>query len=200
MELTLILGPMKSGKSFELINNFAPLRYTKVPFGLYQSARHVREESIRSRNGVDMQAKIIHHLSDILLDKVSVVGIDEIHMFLPAEAAVIGELIRRGTKVFVSGLDTDYRGKLFDMIARLFELGPKEVKYKRAACEFCQKFNATYTQVFKDGAAITSGMPPVIPDDGTFTYQPVCRDCFVSDSPFHAETGGRVASGSAVNP
>lgn len=54
MNLTLILGPMKSGKSYELISLFAPLNYTKLKFGLYQSERNVRDSFVASRNGVQL--------------------------------------------------------------------------------------------------------------------------------------------------
>ena len=36
MELTLILGPMKSGKSFEFISYFMSLEKENIPFKLYR--------------------------------------------------------------------------------------------------------------------------------------------------------------------
>ena len=197
MDLTLILGPMKSGKSFELISHFAPLRYTDIPYALYQSSRNVRDEHISSRNGVIIEAKKVSTLADAL-DKrrvsmdgtrhdsvesnYAVVGIDELHMFDPTDAAVVAELLNRGVKVVAAGLDLDYRGKMFEIVKCLLELGPKEVKYKRAVCELCRQPAAVYSQVFNKGLPLTEGMPPVIPDDGTFIYQPVCRRCFVTAS------------------
>ncbi len=180
MDLTLILGPMKSGKSFDLISHFAPLKYTDIPFVLYQSSRNVRDEHISSRNGVIIEAKKVDSLSDALNKNLSVIGIDELHMFDPKDVAVVAELLNRGVKVVAAGLDIDYKGNMFDIVKGLLELGPKEVKYKRAVCELCRQPVAVYSQVFKKGVPLTGGMPPVIPDDGTFTYQPVCRSCFVS--------------------
>jgi thymidine kinase len=180
MELILILGPMKSGKSFDLINFFAPLRYSSTSFALFQSSRNVRDEHIQSRNGVNLSAQKVDSLKEALGKGYSIIGIDEIHMFPDSDVAIIEQLMREGTKVVISGLDTDYRGKLFSIIGQLLELGPKEVRYKRAACEGCKKFDAIYTQVYRENVPLTSGMPPVIPEDGTFTYQPMCRDCFVS--------------------
>lgn len=180
MDLTLILGPMKSGKSFDLISYFAPLQYTDIPHVLYQSSRNVRDEHISSRNGVIIKAKKVDSLSEALEKNFSVVGIDELHMFDPKDAAVVAELLNRGVKIVAAGLDLDYRGKMFDVVKGLLELGPKEVKYKRAVCELCRQPSAVYSQVFSKGLPLTAGMPSVIPDDGTFTYQPVCRHCFVS--------------------
>ncbi len=179
MDLTLILGPMKSGKSFDLISHFAPLQYTDISHVLYQSNRNVRDEKISSRNGVGIEAKKINSLKDALDQKFSVIGIDEVHMFDPADVAVIGQLLKNGVKVVAAGLDMDYKGKIFDIVKGLLELGPKEVRYRRSACEVCRLPEAVYTQVFSKGEPMTIGMPSVIPDDGTFTYQPVCRHCFV---------------------
>lgn len=180
MELTLILGPMKSGKSFDLISYFAPLKYTKINHVLYQSARNVRDEHVSSRNGVLIEAKKIASLQEALQSDVAVVGIDELHMFDPADVSAVAQLLQKGVKVVAAGLDMDYRGKMFDIVKQLLELGPKEVKYRRAVCELCHEPAAVFTQVFNSGVPITEGAPPVIPDDGTFTYQPVCHNCFVA--------------------
>jgi len=170
---------MKSGKSFDLISHFAPLKYTDIPFVLYQSARNVRDQHISSRNGVVIEAEKVSTLADALQKDFAVVGIDEIHMFDPADVAVVSQLLNKGVKVVAAGLDIDYQGKMFDIVKALLELGPREVKYKKAVCEICRQPNAVYSQVFNKGVPLTGGMPPVIPDDGTFTYQPVCRNCFV---------------------
>ena len=170
---------MKSGKSFDLISHFAPLKYTDIPHILYQSARNVRDEHISSRNGVIIESKKINTLADALDKNFSVVGVDELHMFDPKDVPVVAELLKRGVKVIAAGLDTDYTGKMFDVVKGFLELGPKEVRYKRAVCELCRQPAAVYSQVFSKGVPLTGGMPPVIPDDGTFTYQPVCRQCFV---------------------
>lgn len=179
MDLTLILGPMKSGKSFDLISYFAPLRYTDISHVIYQSARHVRDGNIHSRTGAAIEAKVVSSLTDALDKEYQVVGVDELHMFLPADVEVIAKLLDRGVRVIGSGLDMDYRGEMFDVIKKLLELGPKDVKYKRAVCEKCRKPTAVYSQVFNQGEPLTGGMPPVIPEDGTFTYQAVCRNCFI---------------------
>ncbi|MFA5747087.1 MAG: thymidine kinase, partial [Candidatus Paceibacterota bacterium] len=81
MELILILGPMKSGKSFELISYFTPLQYTDIPFKVFQSAKNVRDGSVWSRNGVSLQAEKAADLSGAEEEGLKVVGVDEMHMF-----------------------------------------------------------------------------------------------------------------------
>jgi thymidine kinase len=179
MDLTLILGPMKSGKSYDLISFFAPLKYTNIPYALYQSARNVRDEKVSSRNGVNLEAKKVLSLEEALHSNYQVVGVDETHMFGAEDIEVVRELLKNKVKVIISGLDLDYRGKMFEIIKGFFELGPKEVRYRRAVCELCKSPEAIYTQVFQNGKAMIEGIPSVIPDDGTFSYQAVCRHCFV---------------------
>ena len=181
MPLTLILGPMKSGKSFDLISYFSPLAYTSTNFALYQPARNVRDSVIESRSGLSLDAKKIRSLKDIGDHRYDVIGIDELHMFDVADIIVLRRCLNAGTRVIASGLDTDYRGVLFDTIRATLELGPSEVLYKRAVCKGCRGFSATHTQVYEAGKPLMAGMPSVIPDDGRFTYEPVCRRCFVWD-------------------
>ncbi len=179
MPLNLILGPMKSGKSFELISYFMPLYYTEISFGLYQSSRNKRDENIWSRNGISLKAEKISDLSEIWKKNFQVVGIDEIHMFEEKNINVIEDLLKKETKIIVSGLDTDYRGEIFPIVKKLLELGPNEVKYKKAVCEICKKPEAVYTQIYKGDVPILGGLPSVVPDDGTYTYKAVCRRCFI---------------------
>lgn len=178
MELILILGPMKSGKSFEMVSYFAPLQYTKIPFGLYQSSKNIRNENIWSRNGVSLKAEKINDLSEIFKKNLKIVGIDEIHMFDEENAKIIEELLKKETKFIISGLDTDYQGEMFPIIRRLLSLGPREVKYKKAVCEVCKNPDAVYTQIYKNSEIILDGLDSIIPEDGTYIYKPLCRNCF----------------------
>lgn len=178
MELTLILGPMKSGKSFELINYFTSLEKENIPFRLYQPSKNVRDEKIWSRNGIEINAKKIDSLSEIEKENVEVVGIDEIHMFPVEEARIIKDLLERGIKVIIAGLDSDYQGKMFSIVKILLDLKPGRVEYKKAICEICGKPEAIYTQIFRNKELVLDGLPPVVPDDGTYIYKPVCENCF----------------------
>lgn len=179
MELILILGPMKSGKSLELISYFAPLKYSNITYELFQPAANVRDTEIRTRNGIALKAKKISSLKEILKSKAKIVGIEEIHMFDASEVWAIEELVNRGAKVVIAGLDLDHQTRLMPIVKRLLEIVPTEVRYKRAVCEKCKSYNAVYTQVLKDGKPVPSSMPPSVPDDGSFEYIPVCRSCYV---------------------
>lgn len=177
MSLTLILGPMASGKTTELINIFSSMRPGEN-FALFQSIKNVRDENIKSRNGEEIQAQKIHSLKEIEREKYSIIGIDEIHMFSEDEASHIHGLLRSGAKIIASGLDMDYRGKIFLIVKNLIALNPVKTIYKQANCEKCNNPNATHTQILKNFIPVTSGLPPCVPDDGTYEYKSVCKNCF----------------------
>jgi thymidine kinase len=179
MELILILGPMKSGKSFDLISRFASLQYAEIPFKIFQPEKNTRDQSVWSRNGVSLGAEKISDLRAIKKEELKVAGIDEIHMFNDEDAYIIEEMLKRGIKVIASGLDTDYKGEMFPVIKRLLSMGPKHVEFKRAVCEICKNPDAVYTQVYKNNEPILTGIPSIIPEDGSYVYKPVCRNCFL---------------------
>lgn len=179
MKLILIMGPMKSGKSFELINYFAPLKYTKKKFALFHPVENIRDEQINSRNGIQIESTKISTVKNILDRDYDVIGIDEIHMFSESEADHIAQLLKQGSEVIISGLDLDHTGKLFPIVKKLMEIGPTEIRKKKAVCEICQDHNATHTQVLYHDRPLGKDAPPSIADDGTYTYKAVCRNCFI---------------------
>lgn len=179
--LTLILGPMKSGKSLEIVRRFGHLPYSTTRFALYQPRRNVRDDQVSSRSGASLAASKITRLREILPTEAHVVGIDEVHMFRPTEVAAVRQLLNKGISVVAAGCDMDYRGRLFTTVRRLLELGPTEVVYRQAVCERCRTPHAVYTQIVHHGEPVLRGLPAVVPEDGTYHYQPMCRRCFIKD-------------------
>lgn len=183
MPLTLILGPMKSAKSLDLASHMLPFTYTKLTYGVFNPRKNVRDgKNIRSRAGIRLPAIKIKSLAEIyeLDPRPEYIGIDEIHMFHENDAKVVANLLAENHTIYASGLDLDYQGVMFPIIQNLLSLGPREVRFKRAVCEYCRKPDAIFTQVYEWGEPVLSGRPSVIPDDktGRYTYKPVCRHCF----------------------
>ena len=136
------------------------------------------DDNIEARSGVKALAKKVSRLSDIP-DAFDVIGIDEIHMFTKIEAREVEKWLNKGINVHLSGLDLDYRGKLIPIIARLLELKPDKITIKQAVCENCKNYKAIYTQILHHNKPVTKGLLSVVPEDGTYLYQPRCRDCFI---------------------
>jgi thymidine kinase len=179
VSLDVVLGPMKSGKSLELISMLSPLQFTRVRHRVFQSARHVRDTGVTSRSGGMLATTKVTSLAAALDEELDVVAVDEIHMFDVADVAVVGDLLRRGTRVVVAGIDLDHRGELFGTVRGLLELAPDVVTYRRAVCDVCHEYRATHTQVLREGVPFMEDLGGrALPDDGTFTYEARCRTCF----------------------
>lgn len=175
--LTLILGPMKSSKSLELIARAEPFLYADKTVGYFKPLRDVRSDDIVSRLGLKTEANAVDSLSDVI-DDPDVIAVDEVHMFPPEDAEVVLRWLRRGKEVVLAGLNTDHAGRLMPTVARLLELSPETLINKQAVCEVC-KGPATHTQVMNpDGSVIDKSMPPEVPDDGKYKYEARCRWCY----------------------
>ncbi|HWS35325.1 MAG TPA: thymidine kinase [Actinoplanes sp.] len=181
MDLTVILGPMKGGKSLEMISLLSPLEHAGIPHRIYQSARHGRDTAVTSRSGGSLQTVKVHSLAGVADGEIEWIGVDEIHMFDVDDIAELGVAVRRGIKVVVAGIDLDHRGLLFAPVRALFELAPERVIYRRAVCDVCRSLDATHTQVLEHGKPFIRELAPstALPDDGTYSYEARCRRCVV---------------------
>lgn len=175
---TLILGPMKSSKSSELLSRMSPYEHTDQKVLYVQPEANVRDTGIRSRLGISTAALNVQSLHDVDSD-FDVIGIDEVHMFDEQDHHVIDRWLNEGKIIIASGLDLDYRGKMMPIIIRLYELKPDKLITNKAVCDSCKKYDARFTQILQNGVAIHSGLPHVVPEDGTYEYQARCRNCFV---------------------
>jgi thymidine kinase len=89
---------------------------------------------------------------------------------------VINQLLERGTRVIVSGLDTDFRGEPFGIVPELLALADSVTKLT-AVCMRCGG-QATRSQ------RLICGQPapydaPTIQVGGDEAYEARCRDCHV---------------------
>jgi len=175
---TMILGPMKSGKSLELLARTAPYEYTEKKVLYVQPEANTRDAGIRSRLGINATALSVRSLHDV--DRpFDVISVDEVHMFDENDAAAVDAWLQNGKNVIASGLDLDYRGKLLPIIIRLLELKPEENISKLAVCDTCKEYRAPFTQILQNNVPILDGISSVTVDDGSFEFQARCRGCFV---------------------
>jgi thymidine kinase len=175
---TVILGPMKSNKSHDLLGRMSPYEFTDLTVVKVQPEANVRDEGIRSRLGINATALAVKSLHEIT-QPFDVIGIDEVHMFDEQDADVIDTWLHEDKDVIASGLDLDYQGKMMPLIIRLLELKPDNLIQKKSVCEVCKSYDARFTQILRSNVPVLSGLPPVVPEDGTYDYQPRCRGCFV---------------------
>ena len=172
--IEVICGCMFSGKTEELIRRVRTALIAKQKVQLFNSSIDTRYgiNSITSHNKNKVAALCVKNSSEILplVEKnTHVVAIDEVNFFDKGIVDVCEELARRGKRVIVAGLDTDYRAEPFEVTAAL--LAKAEFVTKNlAVCTKCGN-PASFTQrLSKDKKRIVVGT--------TDAYQARCRRCF----------------------
>lgn len=178
MSFTLIIGPMKSGKSLELIARLSPYEFTEKKILFVQPTSNVRDEAIVSRSGISKAAVKVHDLSEVHSDSFDVIGVDEINMFPEESWVAVQRWLNEGKDVVISGLDLDYSATLIPIVRHLLELKPELIIDRLAVCELCRQYTARFTQIVHEGKVVRGGLPHIVPEDGTFSYRPVCRTCY----------------------
>ncbi len=176
--IEIIVGPMFSGKSEELIRRVNRLNYAKINYLVFKPMIDTRENnSIKSRNGRKLKAINVSSLDKInkliIEFKPQVAIFDEIQFFDNKISDLLNELANRGVKVIAAGLDRDFRGVPFGPMPALLAHADKIDKLY-AVCLSCGK-NAIFTQRLVDGAP-AHFEEPIIQIGSSESYEARCRE------------------------
>lgn len=178
--LEVITGCMFSGKTEELVRRLRRAQIAKQNVLVVKPCLDTRTfqnqdiTSIESRGGTSINAVLVpendpKQLLDVCQGSVDVLGIDEIQFFSQNYVETIFELLQKGVRVIVSGLDLDVYGEPFETTARLMALADKLDKFN-AICTQCGRI-ATRTHRLKD-----TGERILV---GSDQYEARCKDHFV---------------------
>ncbi len=176
--LELIVGPMFSGKSEELIRRVTRAFIAKQEVQVFKPALDTRYDvvSVASHNGRTLEAVAVRDAEEMggrLEPQTQVVAIDE-GQFLGDELVSLAlDLADEGKRVILAGLDLDFRGEPFGVMPQL--LARAESVTKLTAICRCTRA-ATRTQ------RLIGGHPahyddPVILVGAAESYEPRCRAC-----------------------
>jgi len=181
----VITGSMFSGKTDELIRRLRRAAIARQKVQVFKPAMDVRYavEKVTSHAGTDFDATPIEHAIDIyarLNEATTVIAIDEAQFFddesmVPQSAtiiAVVDELARRGIRVIVAGLDTDFRGEPFGPMPVLMAKAERVDKLQ-AICMVCGE-PASRTQRLVNGKPARYNDPVVIVGAAEM-YEARCR-------------------------
>ena len=153
-EICLILGPMGSGKSEELIRrvNTEVQKQRRCLVAKHTSdVRYGADPMIHTHEGglggrTSMPCVTVADLADISESDIRachVVGIDEGQMFTGC-AAFCARMSRLGKRVIVACLDFTFEDKLWPETRALFEVFHR-IEHRTAVCGVCNEANATRT-------------------------------------------------------
>lgn len=171
---------MKSAKSLELISMVMPHEIAGSAVIVVQPTKNVRDKEVRSRSGLTKPATRVSSLAEVS-GSYDVIAVDEVHMFeAPEDYQKIVHWLKQGKQLILAGLNLDYRGKLIPVVSKLIELAPETTIQKNSVCELCSSLKGAYTQILLKDKVFSNGLPPVVPEDGTYEYRTVCRRCFLA--------------------
>lgn len=175
--LEVITGPMFCGKTDELLRRLRRAIIAKQNIQVFKPGFDVRysNEKVTSHAGNEYDAYPIENISEIrakLDDDVTVVAIDEAQFFEEEIIPVVQDLVDRGIRVIVAGLDMDFRGVPFGAMPEL--MAQAEIVDKlHAICMVCGE-EATRTQRLVDGEPAYYD-DPIIIVGASEMYEARCR-------------------------
>src|SRR5947209_10747694 len=183
--LSVICGPMFSGKSRELIRliHIAEIAGQRTAMFKPRIDTRYSHSDVSSHDGFHKGAHAVDTASEILSILASypqfpeVVAIDEAQFFDRGVTAVCLGLVDRGRRVVVAGLDRNFRGEPFGSMPELLACADEVVKL-RAVCMLCKdpRVTAVLPQRLIDGVPAPYDSPEVMVG-GSECYEARCLDC-----------------------
>ncbi|WP_028991765.1 thymidine kinase [Thermoanaerobacter thermocopriae] len=177
--IEVIVGPMFSGKSEELIRRIKRAQIAKQKVQVFKPAIDDRYsiDKVVSHNGTNINAISVVKASEIiehLEEDTDVIAIDEIQFFDHLLVDVVREIADLGKRVICAGLDMDFRGEPFGPTPDVMAIA-ESVDKLTAICVKCGN-PATRTQ------RLINGKPARYDDSiilvGAYeTYEARCRKC-----------------------
>ncbi|OAA31379.1 thymidine kinase [Kosmotoga arenicorallina S304] len=178
-KLTVIVGPMYSGKTTELLSLIEIYALGKKNYLVFKPSIDIRysEEHIVSHTGLKAPAIKVTSSDELRktfaehAGQLDAIFIDEIHFFDENIVQIIEEIIYSGVNVFCVGLDMSYKHRPFKTTVQIMGIADEVIK-KKAVCHICGEYKAvvSYRKVDDTESEIDVG--------GMEKYIAVCRDCY----------------------
>lgn len=184
--MEVISGCMFSGKTEELLRRVERARIARKTVLLFKPSLDTRYalEEVVAHHGRSLPCFRVspHATTDELqtaagweAEVADVMAFDEGNFFGPTLPALCQELVDRGKRVLVAGLDLNFRGEPFGPMPILLAMADEVLKLS-AVCIQCGQ-PATRTQRLVGGKPATGG--PELLVGGVESYEARCRSCFV---------------------
>ena len=177
--IEVVVGPMYSGKSEELIRRLKRAKIAKQNVIVFKPSIDNRysNEDVVSHSGISIKAVAINHpeeMLDYIDNKTQVVGIDEVQFFANEVVEIAVKMADMGIRVIAAGLDLDFKAEPFGPVPGILARA-EFVDKLQAVCVKCGS-PATRTQ------RLINGMPakaddPIIQVGASEAYEARCRKC-----------------------
>jgi len=172
--IEVIVGPMFSGKSEELIRRLRRAEIARQRVQIFKPVidqRYAANEIV-SHSGLGIASDLVRDAAEVMAKiepRTEVVGIDEAQFLGEALIETCTKLADMGKRVMVAGLDTDFLGRPFEPMPRLLAVA-EEITKLLAICVRCGN-PAVHTQ-----RLVAS--EDLIVVGATGLYEARCRRCF----------------------
>lgn len=192
--LEVVCGSMFSGKTEELMRRVKRAEFARqnVLTLKHQLDNRKSQTCLVSHSGqeyaalpIQDDATSLKQILELATPLTTVVGIDEVQFF-PAEIVeIIMQLVDRGVRVIVAGLDLDFRGEPFGIMPVLLSVADEVLKLK-AICVLCSN-DAHHTQRIINGSPARYDDPIILVGAADY-YEARCRNCFQIGAPALQQT------------
>ena len=177
--IEMVVGPMYSGKSEELIRRLTRAKIAKQDVIVFKPSIDDRYSAadVVSHSGIALQAVAVNKLDtiwDFITEDTQVAGFDEVQFFEQGIVDIVIKLADMGTRVICAGLDMDFKAVPFGVIPELLARA-EFVDKLQAVCVKCGD-PATRTQRIIDEKPARYD-DPVILVGATESYEARCRKC-----------------------
>lgn len=184
-KITLVTGPMFSGKTLEILRLVDQLEYSNKEYVIFKPSIDNSEDEfiIKSRWNYSKKANKFSSEDDIEKYLYSnpntyAVIIDEIQFMDKSIIKYLDRLCFRGINIIIGGLDRDYSGKPFDTTSFAASIAD-EVRKLHSICHVCGDA-AFLSQKFYQNKAVTKDSKQIELKSDVL-YKPVCRKHFKYD-------------------
>lgn len=177
-KLVIYTGPMKSGKTTKLIEQYGKVSQRSVKTHMFKPSIDDRYSSVKviARNNDNQILSTLLNDLDMLWyfkDMYNNFFIDEFQ-FLSGNICTIKQLLDCGKNIWIAGLNLTAEKKPFGLMGDLMCFADK-IYFMKGNCDYCGKLNkGIYT--FYDGSKDTD---IVVGDDN---YKCVCSKCYTKYS------------------
>jgi len=184
LTLEVIIGPMFSGKTSELIRLVEREVYAKRKGAIFKAAfdKRYSVREVVTHNGLRYDAYTIvpnsagfgkiSQLSES--QRLDAIGVDEINFFPEGIVPVLDRLAYT-RRVIACGLNLNFKAEPFETTMKL-DARADRVRYLSAVCVVCGQ-EATRTQRLIGGKPAPKDSP-IIVVGGKELYEPRCRNCY----------------------
>ena len=172
--IEVVCGSMFSGKTEELIRRLRRAQFARQEIAIFQPVIDKRYSDVEvvSHDAHKLTSTPVASPAELLErvgPEIQVVGVDEAQFFDETLVDVCQTLAKRGVRVIVAGLDTDYLGLPFGPMPRLMAVA-EDVQKVHAICVRCGALANHSHRLSKSEDLVLLGEKDI--------YEPLCRECF----------------------